>query len=36
VTLTAAQLRLLFTGMQWANMAGTAQDAAVSIGQNGW
>jgi hypothetical protein len=26
VTLTAAQLRLLFTGMQWANMVGTAQE----------
>jgi transposase len=35
VTLTAAQLHLLFTGMQWANMAGTAREAAVSIGQNG-
>jgi transposase len=35
VTLTAAQLRPLFTGMQWANMAGAAQEAAVSSGQNG-
>jgi len=34
VTLTAAQLHLLFTGMQWTNIAGTAQEAAVSIGQN--
>jgi transposase len=36
VTLTAAQLHLLFTGMQWANIAGAAQEAVVSIGQNSW
>ncbi len=36
VTLTPAQLRLLFTGMQWANIAGTVPEAAVSSGQNGW